>query len=282
MTVIQKDLAWGPGRVNPSGIRTNGFFIDKNDIAVFPQVSETPTTVGEQVSLEGDFVLKAGKFFKRIYTTQGKGKAEFEGMGEKDCQMFNNKCSLSYPDISDEALALAKGTMNSNTIFIPIIRTSGVNRPSIKHVVIGGLEYDTEVKITGTSGDNPGSTKGITVEATAPDFTPLPRYIGEIVCEDGVYDCADGTFTPNNMPALVISSATKTDETAAGEADGTITVVATGGVAPLAYSVDNGATWSASGAFTGLLPGSYNVKVRDTDLDVVTYATNPVVVAAGV
>jgi len=277
----QKDLIWNPGRVNPSGIRTNGFFIDKNDILEYPECAIAPVTVDEQVTLEGDFSLKPGKFWKRIYTTQGEGKADFEGMGEKDCQMFNNKCNLSYPDISKEGRAFAKRNMNSSTIFIPILRTSGMNRPTIEHVVIGGKEYDAEVKITGASGDKPGSKKGLSVEAVAPDFTPLPVYEGILVLEDGTYDCETGIFTPTAVVPLSITTVVKTDETVADANDGNITVTAEGGAAPLNYSKDNGATWQVSNVFTALPDGSYTVKVRDAATTTVAYATNPVVIAAG-
>lgn len=279
--MIQKDLNWGPGRVNPSGIRTNGFFIQKSEIISFPEVPATALTIEDQVTLEGDFVLKPGAYWKRIYTTQGEGKVEFEGFGEKDCEMVNNKCNLSYPDISKEGRAFAKGNMNSNTIFVPITRTSGTNRPTIEHIVIGGKEYEGEVKIKGSSGDKAGSKKGITVEVTAPDFTPLPIYEGILILEDGTYDCATGVFTPTVVAPLTISNVAKTDETVADANDGTITVTATGGVSPLNYSKDDGATWQVSNVFTALADGNYTIKVRDAVPTVVAHANNPVVIAAG-
>jgi hypothetical protein len=197
---MQRDLNWNTGRVNPSGIRSIAYWIDKADIepSGFPLLPETPANVAETVTLEGDFVLKPGAFFKKIYTTQGKGKVEFEAIGEKDVQMFMNKGTLRYPDITAEAKSMAKSTMNSNTIFVIPIRTSGANRPQIQFAVLGGKDYDTNVKITGTSGDNPGSDKGITVEIESPDFCPIPTYVGELVLEDGVLDCETDTFTPGN------------------------------------------------------------------------------------
>ena len=279
--MIQRDLLWTSGKVNPSGIRSIAFFIDKDDLVDIPEGYENPTSVEQQVSVEGDFVLKAGKFFKRIYTTQGKGKVEFESMGEDDVQMFKNKATLKYPDISDEALALAKGTMNANVIFVIGTRTSGVNKPKIAWSILGSKEYNTKVTPKGNSGDNPGSDKGLSVEIEAPDFMPLPKYLGEIILEDGVYDCATDTFTQAIVPALTISSVAKTDETVANANDGTITVTATGGVAPLNYSKDDGVTWQTSNNFTGLADASYPIKVKDAANTTVAYASNPVVIAAG-
>ena len=46
-------------------------------------------------------------------------------------------------------------------------------------------------------------------------------------------------------------------------ADGIVTVSVSGGRAPFQYSIDGGATWQASPAFTGLFPGTYQACARD-------------------
>ena len=48
-----------------------------------------------------------------------------------------------------------------------------------------------------------------------------------------------------------------------GSADGEITLTASDGVIAYQYSIDNGASFQASGNFTGLLAGNYNVVVQD-------------------
>ena len=182
-------LIWPEGKVNPSGIKSLGYWIPKSHIATFPTIkNEEAATIGEAVVYDGDFVLKDGKHWLTIYTTQGKGKVSFEGTGEKDCKMFNNKASLKYPDITDEAKNLAKATINASCLFV-------IPMPLNRFVVIGSEDYDVEATITGDSGDAPGSAKGLTVEITAPDVTPLPGYKGEILLEDGSLDCETGDFT---------------------------------------------------------------------------------------
>ena len=72
-------------------------------------------------------------------------------------------------------------------------------------------------------------------------------------------------------PGLVITEptalgavATFTNVTCYGANNGTITVSApSGGYGTYEYSIDGGATWQSSGLFTGLLPSSYNVRIRD-------------------
>jgi hypothetical protein len=88
-------------------------------------------------------------------------------------------------------------------------------------------------------------------------------------------------YSAEEPAALAISSVAKTNETAAAEDDGTITITATGGVGATEYSIDNGVSWRDSNVFEGLTHASYVVKVRDVERNVVTYATNPVVISAG-
>ena len=86
-----------------------------------------------------------------------------------------------------------------------------------------------------------------------------------------VLDPPTGCCTPP-----VVSAPTVTQPTC--NTAGTIVVNATG-TGTLEYSVDNGATWQASNTFSGLAPGSYNIKVRlQSDPTCMTaYAQNPVV-----
>ena len=50
-----------------------------------------------------------------------------------------------------------------------------------------------------------------------------------------------------------------------GGANGEVTVVASGGMSPFAYSIDNGATFKASPTFSQLSSGSYTLRVRDAN-----------------
>lgn len=51
--------------------------------------------------------------------------------------------------------------------------------------------------------------------------------------------------------------------------DGSITATGTGGAAPLRYSID-GINYQLSGIFTGLAPGNYTVRVKDTNACIIT------------
>ncbi len=79
-------------------------------------------------------------------------------------------------------------------------------------------------------------------------------------------------------PAIEIDHVQTTDVTYPGGNDGTITVTAHSGVAPLQYTADNGTTWQNSGLFSSLFAGSYFVFVKDADGCQVPYLQNPVVI----
>ncbi len=70
------------------------------------------------------------------------------------------------------------------------------------------------------------------------------------------------TLTEPDLLTVAVSSQ-KNIETCAGDANGEITVAATGGTPAYQYSIDNGATFQGSPTFTGLLAGNYTILVRD-------------------
>jgi gliding motility-associated-like protein len=62
--------------------------------------------------------------------------------------------------------------------------------------------------------------------------------------------------------------------------NGTITVTATGGVAPLQYSINGGTTYQSSNIFTNVLPGTYSVVTRDAGTCPVTVPVTIVLAGA--
>ncbi|NJN77567.1 MAG: hypothetical protein HC803_03950, partial [Saprospiraceae bacterium] len=70
-------------------------------------------------------------------------------------------------------------------------------------------------------------------------------------------------LTAPNAPS--ITNVFSTNPTDCGVTDGTITIQATGGTAPLQYSINGGANWQASNNFTGLAGGSYQIRVRNAN-----------------
>lgn len=192
MSELFESLDWADGQSNPSGIKTIVYYIPKRWIKTWPKPLAVPVAVDDLVIYDGDFELVAGKKFKKLYSTQGTGKVDFEPTGEKDHQMFINKGTFSFPDISAKAKAVALQMLNSNVVFvIPL------PHPTDKRfIVLGSEDYDVMVKPKGTTGDKPGSAKGLTFDVEAPDALCLPDYEGLLALDDGSLNCATGVFTP--------------------------------------------------------------------------------------
>ncbi len=192
MADLFASLTWTDGQINPSGIKTTLYYCPKAYITSFPKVKTSPASASENVALDGSFTMASLKTFLTLYSTQGKGKVSWETLGEKDCKMFKNKGVFKFPDISDEGKSIAKEFVNANCVFVVALPHESEHR----YVVLGDADYDTTVTITGDSGDEPGSAKGLTIEIESPGTTPLPNYKGTLVLSAGELDCATGVFTP--------------------------------------------------------------------------------------
>ncbi len=103
---------------------------------------------------------------------------------------------------------------------------------------------------------------GVTFQASN-TFTPLGNGSYDVVVEDALgCQTTAPTVTFNDPGAPSISSVASTDANC-GNIDGTITITATGGTAPLQYSIDNGVTFQAGNGFTGLGGATYDIVVED-------------------
>lgn len=188
------NLDFNIGGINPSGIGVTVYRIAKKDITSWPTIADDPNAAsgsGEDLSkYVGDFTLATGAKWDKIYSTQGKGKATFEPVGETDTTMFTNKLSLYYPDLTAAALGFSKAAANGDYVY--------VTKSAGRYHVIGSKDYRTVTKPNGDTGDAAGSAKGCTIEIEAPDVTPLPIYSGDIVMADGTLDCGTDQFTSAN------------------------------------------------------------------------------------
>ena len=109
----------------------------------------------------------------------------------------------------------------------------------------------------------------ITVTGGAPPFvytwitTPPSGCAGEYILQ--VTDsngCTSTATTVLTEPAPFFISNLIVENPTSGQDDGSITVIASGGIPPLSYSI-NGSPYQASNFFTGLPPGTHEVCVKD-------------------
>jgi len=90
-------------------------------------------------------------------------------------------------------------------------------------------------------------------------LTPGP-YTIDFVDANGCTGTNNTTLTSN--PAIT-STTTLADPLCNGNANGSITMNASGGVPPYQYSKNGGATYQASPVFSGLIAGSYTIRIKD-------------------
>ncbi len=98
--------------------------------------------------------------------------------------------------------------------------------------------------------------------STINQFTGLAAGTYKIVVRNGDNTCpitySDVVLTTN---APIINAVNVVADCANNNRS--ITILASGGVAPLEYTINNGVNWSTNNVFTGLAPGAYNVAVRN-------------------
>jgi gliding motility-associated-like protein len=100
------------------------------------------------------------------------------------------------------------------------------------------------------------------------NFNNLYAGTYEIIVQDENLCIVNGADIIISQPdQIIIDSEIKTDVlTCFGDATGQIVINAHGGVAPLEYSVNSGATYQASNIVSGLVSGTYSTIVRDANL----------------
>ena len=163
-------------------------YIPKHYIRRWPTIEDAIEALmeGRYAEYDGDFELQPGCWWNRFYSTQGKGKIDWDYQGETDCKVVVNHVTLSYPKLANEVRAFAKFASNGDFVFC--IKHDG------KYYIIGNRDYRATITPNGDSGDSPGSAKGVTMDIQCPDTTPLPTYKGVLVLSDGLLDCNTDTF----------------------------------------------------------------------------------------
>lgn len=94
-------------------------------------------------------------------------------------------------------------------------------------------------------------------------FTGLSAGSYTITVRDAAMLTATAQVTLTDAPGPLLDTATR--PASCTNTDGTITLMATGGTAPLRYSIDGGASFQPTGYFTGLKSGQYSALILDAN-----------------
>jgi gliding motility-associated-like protein len=149
--------------------------------------------------------------------------------------------------------------------------TCGVDNGTITITATGVSGVTLEYMIDGY----PWQTSNVFSNLPPGSYNVYIRYLSFNQCQVAF------TGNPVVIGDLASPSITLVDHTDAscGNNNGSITITASGGTAPLQYSIDNGGTWQSSNVFLNLAPGNYTVRITDANSCEVTYTGNPVIIA---
>jgi len=129
----------------------------------------------------------------------------------------------------------------------------------------GGADGTINLTGVGGTGTLQYSVDGGTTLQSSGAFTGLATGTYSVVVQDANGCQVSGSVTVGSIGGAIISSVSVTGPTCFGDSDGAITIVATGGAAPLQYSIDGGLTYQSTSNFAGLVGGTYSVVVQDNN-----------------
>ena len=116
----------------------------------------------------------------------------------------------------------------------------------------------------------------------SPSFTGLAPGFYNVKIRDAAHPTCVITLNGSlnvTEPPVLNALINRTNVTCFNAGNGTITISSpSGGHGTYEYSADGGATWQSSGSFTNLIPGSYDVQIRDAAQAACIITLNPAVV----
>ncbi|MEZ4979294.1 MAG: gliding motility-associated C-terminal domain-containing protein [Chitinophagales bacterium] len=146
---------------------------------------------------------------------------------------------------------------------------NAANAPSIDNLVAldpSCADNDGSITISASGGQAPLSysiDNGLNFQASNV-FSNLPSGVYTVVVSDAL-SCESQAQISLNLPAGPSIDNVLVVDNSCGSLNGSISVSASGGSAPLSYSLDNGLNFQASGNFTNLVSASYTLVVQDAN-----------------
>ena len=189
------------------------------------------------------------------------------GLGWQPTGSFTNVIPGTYVvSIRDRAHPLCVKVFSPNTVLTePAVLSATVTNTNVTCFGAnnGTITFSSPA---GGYGTYSYSINGGALWQVSPGFTGLATGTYNIRIRDAV-----NTTCIIALPAVVITqpavlnaAVASTNVSCYGSSDGTITISGpTGGSLSYEYSINGGANWFASGNFTGVAPGFYNVQIRD-------------------
>ena len=252
---------------------TTSFTISQPDLVVASGTQVNETCFGQSIGSIDLSVVGGSGSYTYLWTPGGATTQDLSGLAAGTYTVSiteSNGCTITGTTsftITQPDLIVASGTQVN-------VSCNGALTGSIDLTVVGGSSSYTYLW-------SPGG-------ATTQDLSGLAAgtYTVSITESNGCTITGTTSFTITEPTAVTISSATVTSDyngahisCAVGQGtsnDGQITVVASGGTGSLQYSNDGGATYQASGVFSGLTAGTFSLVVKDANNCTATASVNVV------
>jgi hypothetical protein len=119
---------------NAPGIANHAFVVDKSFVDTYAALLAVPLAIKDINTLQGNHALNAGKFWEKVFFTEGSGAYVAEMYGQPDGNGFNVQAlELFRPGSSDENLAFM--TYLKNTSLLVMI--TDVNCAQLAYFQVG-------------------------------------------------------------------------------------------------------------------------------------------------
>ncbi|MFT3737702.1 MAG: PKD domain-containing protein [Breznakibacter sp.] len=253
---------------------TKAFTVGTNSVISLAEIGASHKDVTCHGGNDGRFAVQA---------TGGGGNYEYsiDNTNWFASGTFENLSAGSYEVWARDKEAPRCSVKIANNVVIDEFTALWLHEVITSHVNVGcnsGNTGQLEVVATGGSGNYEYSINAGASWVTSPLFSTLTAGTYFVWVRDrDVPACIY-----NGLPAIVIIQPLPVDFTSAvtnvtckGANDGTIVVTASGGntSSVWAYSKDDGVTWQYSNVFSGLLPDTYKIRVRDEQLVITCVST---------
>lgn len=183
MALNAKNIMYPQGRLNPGGIAGFILYAFDEDIDSYPAAltadTETALTFDAlgSIPVADPFVMKAGKYFHKIYCTLEMGEVKFGMVGVRDSKSFENTVEISFPGNEAEMLGFIAAAANRRMAVI-VPEQNGKSR------VIGHPNFPAQLDTAeGTSGKAVADGRATVITIKAAAGTPAPIYLAPVPLE---------------------------------------------------------------------------------------------------
>lgn len=228
---------------------TEGFVLTSADS---PEITNVVTTAPSCIADDGAIEITA---------TGGNGALQYSVDGGATQQASGNFAGLAAGTY-DLVVTDADGCSGIAVADLVIPEAPMINGVVTEEPTCNASNGGITITASGGTGALQYSLDGGLTFQTSPVFTGLVSGNFSVVVVDG-NGCTATELIPLNSDDAPTINAIGTEQPSCIEANGSITISASGGVGDLEYSIDGGATYVLTNLFNELAPGNYTVSVRD-------------------